>query len=97
MAISENPLLKGISGSINKEIVVKQYVHRTVITKYPDMSNVIPSARQERSNSLFADAVKYAKWILADKRRFEEYKQSMQPGERVYNHAIKSYMAIHKA
>ncbi len=96
MAVSENSLLKGISGSINKEIVVKQYAHRTVITKYPDMSKVILSDRQERLNSLFAAAVKYAKSILADKKRFEEYKQSLKPGQRVYNHAIRTYMRTHK-
>lgn len=92
MAISVNPLLKGIRGAINKQIVVKQYACRTVITKYPDMSRVTLSPLQKKRNALFADAVRYAKSILRNPKILNEYKKLVKPGERVYNHAIKAYL-----
>lgn len=58
------------------------------------MSKVILSANQERSNSLFDDAVKYTRSILADPVKLNQYKQTLMPDERVYNHAIRTYMII---
>lgn len=64
MANSDNPLLKGFRGHINKTIVVKQYPgNRTIITAYPDMSKVKPTAAQLAAKSRFAQAVAYAKNI----------------------------------
>ncbi|TKC00297.1 hypothetical protein [Pedobacter cryophilus] len=66
MATSKNPLLKGFSGQIGKTIVVKQYPgDRTIITAYPDMSKVKPTAAQLAAKSKFADAVAYAQNIKA--------------------------------
>lgn len=96
MAISINPLLKGMRGSINKQIVVKQYAHCTVVTKYPDMSRVVLTPLQRKKNALFADAVKYAQSILKDPEKLKEYKMALHPGERVYNHAIRAYMNAKK-
>lgn len=65
MAISKNPFLKGFSGHIDKTIVVKQYPgDRTIITAYPDMSNVKPSKAQLVAKADFAEAVAYAKEII---------------------------------
>ena len=92
MAISVNPLLKGIRGSIIKQIVVKQYLNRTVVTKFPDMSRVVLSPLQKKGNKVFADAVKYARDILNDPEKYNTYKIALQPGQRVYNQAIKAYL-----
>lgn len=92
MAISVNPLLKGLRGSINKQIVVKQYSTRTVVTKFPDMSRVVLSPLQKIGNKAFADAVKYARGILNDPEKHNAYKIALQPGQRVYNQAIKAYL-----
>jgi hypothetical protein len=35
-----NAILKKARGAIGKQIVIKQYGKKTVITAYPDMSNV---------------------------------------------------------
>lgn len=92
MAISVNPLLKGIRGSINKQIVVKQYSTRTVVTKFPDMSRIVFSPLQKKRNQVFAEAVKYARTILNDPEKHHAYKKALQPGQRVYNQAIKVYL-----
>lgn len=96
MAISINPYLKGMRGSIKKQIVIKQYAHCTVVTKYPDMSRVVLSPLQRKRNALFTDAVKYAQSILKDPEKLKEYKKGLHPGERVYNHAIRAYMNAQK-
>jgi hypothetical protein len=92
MAVSENPLLKNIRGAIHKQIVVKQFSHRTVVTKFPDMSRVVLSPLQKKGNKAFADAVKYARDILNDPEKYNTYKKALQPGQRVYNQAIKAYL-----
>jgi hypothetical protein len=50
-----NALLKGFSGAIGKQIVVKQYGDKTVISKYPDMSGVKASPNQKKRRSVFYD------------------------------------------
>ncbi len=66
MAISNNILLKGFSGHIDKIIVVKQYPgNRTIVTAYPDMSKVKPIAAQLAAKKRFGLAVAYAKNIRA--------------------------------
>jgi hypothetical protein len=48
MAQSTNSLLlRQVRGQIGKQFVVKQYGKKTVITAYPDMSNVKPSKAQK--------------------------------------------------
>lgn len=65
MAVSKNPLLKGFSGHNNKTIVVKQYPgDKTIVTSYPDMSKVKPTAAQLAAKARFSQAVTYAKNIL---------------------------------
>lgn len=80
-------------GSINKQILVKQYAHKTVVTKYPDMSRVVLSPQQKQKNEIFAEAVKYAQGILRDPEKYREFRKSLRPGQRVYNQAIKAYLA----
>lgn len=93
MAKTVNPLFVGLRGSIGKQLVFKQYAQCTVVTKYPDMSKVIRTPLQKKKNVVFAEAVKYARGILKDPEKYKEYKQTLQPGERVYNQAIKAYLA----
>ena len=45
------------------EIIIKQYAGKTVVSKYPDMSNIMPSEPQLQKRSRFAEAVAYAKSI----------------------------------
>ena len=45
------------------DIVIKKYGDKTVVSKYPDMSNIIPSCAQKEKRSRFAEAVSYAKTI----------------------------------
>jgi hypothetical protein len=63
MAKLSKTLPDNVSGGIGKQLVFKQYKDKTVVTSYPDMSNVKPSKLQKQKRSLFAEAVAYAQNI----------------------------------
>ncbi|MDP4265770.1 MAG: hypothetical protein Q8941_24850 [Bacteroidota bacterium] len=66
MAISENLLLKKLSGHLGKQIVFKQYGDKTVVSKYPDMSKRKLSPKQLRIIEIMEEANDVAKGIMAD-------------------------------
>ena len=66
MAISENLLLKKLSGHIGRQLVVKQYGDKTIVGKYPDMSNRKLSPKQIRVNQIMEEANAEAKRIMAN-------------------------------
>lgn len=93
MATSKNPIWKGhkgFSGNILKQIVFKVYGDTTVVTKYPDMSHVVPTASQLKGNSKFADAIKFAREIVNDPVKKAAYKAD--EGMTVYHTAIRDFM-----
>lgn len=97
MAHSNNIILKGVSGAVGKQMVVKQYAYGTVVTRYPDMSRVKPSRQQKQARSVFRDAVAYAQEILRSPAKMAGYKKGLKKGETVYHKAIKEYLAKEKA
>ena len=66
MARSKSTILKNFSGGIGKEIVVKQYGDKTIISKYPDMSKRKLTPKQQANNMLMEEANDYAKEIMGD-------------------------------
>lgn len=93
MARSHNSvLLQQVRGQIGKQIVVKHYGKKTVITAYPDMSGVKPSKLQKAQRKTFADAVAYAQGINNDPVKKALYKKKVKKGQKVYNYAIKEYL-----
>ena len=92
MAISESLFLKKASGHIGKEIVLKQYDGKTVISKYPDMSNRKLSPKQLRINEIMEEANYEARSIMAD----EELRSAAQvrlnvTRNKLYTSLIKEY------
>jgi hypothetical protein len=93
MARTKNPLWtssKGIRGTVLKQIVFKQYGDQTIVTKYPDMSNIIPTELQLKEKVKFADAILFAKDIINDPIKKAAYKATA--GLSVYHSAIKNFM-----
>jgi hypothetical protein len=89
-------LLSIIQGSIGKKFVVKHYKGRKiVITRFPDMSGIVASAKQRERRDLFKEAVVYAKWIIADKERKKAFRKSLprRKQRKVYQAAIQLYMS----
>jgi hypothetical protein len=55
--LRKNLLIKGLIGSVNKQLVLKQYGKTTVVTSYPDMSQVVKTEKQKKENTHFREAV----------------------------------------
>ena len=69
MAISNNPLMKGVTGSINKQIVYRNYGLKTVISAYPDMSSVKRSPKQKQQNERMKKANIEVQLIMGDEQK----------------------------
>lgn len=81
-----------MSGHLGKELVFKQYGNKTVVTKYPNMSNRVLSKKQLRINEIMTEANYEAKSILSN----EELRNAAQvrlntTRKRLYNALIKEY------
>ena len=84
-------LLSGLSGTIG-DIVIKQYRYGTVISKRPDMTGVKPTNAQKKKRSVFAEAVEYAKAIVADPLQKEKFQRKIGRKKTVYHEAIREYL-----
>ena len=68
MAISKNFLMKGVSGTIGKQIVFRNYGSKLIVSAYPDMSERKLSPKQERRNEIMKMANAELKAIKADEQ-----------------------------
>ena len=92
MAISENLLLKKLSGHIGRQLVIKQYGDRTIISKFPDMSRRKLSKKQIRVNETMFEANAHAKKIIANERLRNEAQVRLNvPRNKLYTSLIKEY------
>jgi len=95
MAIStDNLITAGMSGDLGGLLIFKNYPGKTVISKVPDMSKVVPSEKQLEEKSRFAEAIRFAQDIIRDPAKKAAYK--VKEGKTVYNTAIKDYMTKNK-
>ena len=87
-----NPLLAGAQGKLGNTIVFKVYSYGTVITKYPDMTGIIPSDRQVEKRNRFRRAVAFAKAILKDPEQKAAFQLRTLRKQTVFQAAISEYM-----
>ncbi|OLY91129.1 hypothetical protein SAMN05444008_11817 [Cnuella takakiae] len=87
-----NSPLAGLSGTLGKQIVFKQYAHGTVVSKYPDMSRVKPSPLQLVYRQRLKEATAYAQRINRDPVLRAEYAKGLKAGESVFHKAKKEYL-----
>ena len=74
------------------DIVIKRYGDKTVVSKYPDMSNIIPSDSQKEKRSRFADAVSYAKTINSSEILRTDFLKRVGDVKSVYQSALKEFL-----
>ena len=74
------------------DIVIKKYGDKTVVSKYPDMSNIIPSDSQKEKRSRFADAVSYAKTINSSEILRTDFLKRVGSVKSVYQSALKEFL-----
>ena len=90
--VESSVLLQHIRGKIGKQVVIKQYADKTVITAYPQTVRRKPGYVKKVFEDRFADAIKYAKAIICNRELKQAYQAKMKPGQRVYNYAISEYL-----
>lgn len=95
-----NIITEGYSGAIGKKVVLKQINGETYACKYPDMSRVKYNKKQVGYQDLFAKAVEYARAVMNDPIKREEYEKKIHNDKRkrhtsVYHTALKEFMALH--
>ncbi len=75
------------------DIVIKQYGDKTVVSKYPDMSNIIPSPSQKQKRNRFAEAVAYAKTINSSPVFRNDFIKRKGEVKSVYQSALKEFLS----
>lgn len=94
MAISNNLLLSNVSGQIGKQLVFKQYGDKTVVSKYPDMSNRKLTAKQLHYQQVMEDANDAVRSIMADDELRNEAQIRLNvTRNKLYHALIKEYFA----
>ena len=73
-------------------IIIKQYGSKTVISKFPDMSNIVPSGSQREKRSRFAEAVAYAKTINNSPILRADFLKRQGEVRSVYQAALKEFL-----
>lgn len=87
--------MHGVSGSIGRQIVLKQYKGKTVVAHYPDMSKVVYTKAQLAERVRFKLAVAYARSVIADPIKKKAY--SSKKHLSAYHAAIADYLNKSKA
>ena len=92
MIVTGNPLLTGVSGKL-KDVVVKQYGDKTVVTAVPNMSSRKLSAKQKQSNERMQDAIRTARHIVGNPRVKQRACEMLQvPPNKVFRAIVKQYL-----
>jgi hypothetical protein len=92
MAESKNNIIvRGMSGSIGKQLVFKQYGDRTIVSAMPDMSRVVKSKKQKAENNKFREAIAYARSQMVDPVSKVEYKAKAKGLQKPHNVAIADF------
>jgi hypothetical protein len=92
MAVSYNNVItRNYSGRVG-DIILKNYAGKSVMTKRPDCSKVIKSARQLEINDKFKKAVKVGQFVLKHPESSDFYRRK-RPDMDPYHAAISDYMS----
>ena len=94
MAISKNILLNEVTGSINKQIVIRRAFGKTIISAYPDMEGIIWSKDQLSNQDVMRQANEESRRIRSDQQlRNEAMIRLNVTRNRLHNALIKEYFA----
>jgi hypothetical protein len=92
MAVSYNNVItRNYSGRVG-DIILKNYNGKSVMTKRPDCSKVIKSARQLELNDKFKKAVKYGQYVIKN-QELSDYYRRKRPDLDPYHAAISDYQS----
>jgi len=79
-------------GSPGKDIVFKVYGDKVIATKYPDMTGITWTPKQQEARARFKAASAYAKGVMKNPTKLEDFKRKLKPGARVYTALVREYL-----
>lgn len=86
MGISKEPNLTGFRGTIEKTVVVRINLWgRTILSSYPDMTNIKPTTAQKQQRLNFKEAQAIALKMLSDPAIKAFYKARCKGRQRPHN------------
>lgn len=88
MAISTNPLMSGVTGGIDKQIVFRRYRSKTVISAYPDMSRRKLSPKQIRRTLIMKEANERLQQIKSNATLRNEAQLRLNVPSNLLHHAL---------
>ena len=89
---TNNELLKGLKGQLGKELVIKQYGDKIVVSSFPNMEDVNPSPLQRLKRTRFAEAMAYAKQQIANEESYNLYSTLSTSSRRPLNVAMADFL-----
>jgi hypothetical protein len=95
-----NDAMHNARGAIGKQVVFKKMNGKTIISKYPDRSQVQYTKEQLEYRKLFAKAVEFARGVLKDPVQKAAFLKKIRNnrgkyGTSVYHVALKDFMDRH--
>jgi len=91
MELKQNDLVKGASGRFGDQLVYRQRGGRTIIARRPSKKFNPDSARQLEVREIFAEAVIYARGIIADESQKAVYQVKADAFRSAYNLALADF------
>ena len=88
MAISNNPIMQGVRGAINKQIVFRVVNGKQIISAYPDMSGVKRTTRQKKQNKRLIKANEMVAAIKADPVKRDAAQLRLNVSRNKLHHAL---------
>ena len=82
---NDNPLTKGLSGSIGKELTYRQRGGKTIVSKYRRKTTVLPTEKLVHIRAGFASAIAYAKKVVNDPALKAMYDTVTKDGQTAFN------------
>jgi hypothetical protein len=86
-----NPLFSGLSGTIGKQLVFRQYGDKTIVSLYPDMPKRKPTKAQLIGQNRIKEVNAYAKSVMRDAKLRKQFEKDLKPGESLFNKVRKDF------
>lgn len=90
--VKKNIVTEGLSGHLQKTMVFKHYGDRTIVSAYPDMSQVVASPAQKAQRGRMAEAMHWAKAYLQDPAIKAAYQAKVKGMQRAINVAVADFL-----
>lgn len=97
MAKTDSLFFQKAFGHVGRQFVFRQYRGKTLIAKYPDMSNRVLSEKQVKNNERMIEANIAAREIMADEdlRKAAQFRLNVT-SNKLYTALIREYFAKEK-